>query len=255
MKKFIKIISTIILICSILYIFYWFNENKKTSNIIKESYQYTYVEYNNPKFTDEIKKYTNTNSDYANKKINFEKLSKTYSNAIAWIYINNTKIDFPIVKTDNNSFYLNHSINGKYNSAGWPFLDYRNSVDILSTNTTIYGHNRLNDSMFGTLSNCLKKEWYENKENQNIIFTTRKNTYIFKIFSIYETPAESYFATPYFDSIKKHDDFLNKILSRSIYDFKEKVTATDKILTVSTCSNNLKDRIVVHGKLIKILEN
>ena len=251
MKKIFFSTSIILVVISLFYILFWNLENKKVKATLKDTHKFTYIDYSNKKFAQNVKKYSFNKTNNIEKQINFKKLNSTYKDAVAWININNTNIDFPLVQKNNNKFYLNHNIDGSYNSAGWPFIDYRNSLDILSTNTTIYGHNRLDNSMFGTLSNCLKESWYKNKDNQHIIFSTKNETYIFKIFSIYEVPAESYFSTPYFESIEEHQNFLDTIVKRSIFNFNEPINISDKILTVSTCSNNLKDRIIVHGKLIE----
>ena len=68
-------------------------------------------------------------------------LRETNPDVIGWISIPGTVIDYPIVQTDNNDYYLDHSITGTYLKSGSIFVDYRNESDWSDKNTIIYGHN------------------------------------------------------------------------------------------------------------------
>ncbi len=57
--------------------------------------------------------------------IDFDKLKEQNNEAIAWIKVNNTNIEYPVVKTKNNEFYLNHSFDKSENLGGWIFADYK----------------------------------------------------------------------------------------------------------------------------------
>ena len=115
----------------------------------------------------------------------FSNLIAKNSDTVAFIHVNNTLINYPVVKTNDNSYYLNHSFDKKKNTAGWIFMDYRNSIDELSDNTIIYGHRRLDGTMFGTLKNILLPFWQSNKDNYVIFISTLKENYLFQIFSVY----------------------------------------------------------------------
>lgn len=169
---------------------------------------------------------------------------------VAWLKVNNTNIDYPIMQTDNNSYYLNYNINGEKDPNGWLFMDYANHHDLSDDNTIIYGHNRfVNGVMFGTLNKALWASWYTNPENQIIQFDTLYGSYKFQIFSIYIIPETvDYIDTTFPDSNKK-SEFISKIVSRSIYDFKVPLDKNSKILTLSTCQND-EERLVVHAVLI-----
>lgn len=81
-------------------------------------------------------------------------------------------IDYPVVQASDNSFYLTRSFDKSKNSAGWIFADYRNKLDGTDKNIILYGHNRLDNSMFATLNNTQKESWYNNPENKYITYTT-----------------------------------------------------------------------------------
>ena len=130
-------------------------------------------------------------------------------------------------------------------------MDYRNNIDELSKNTLIYGHNLANQKMFGTLRYALNSYWYKKAKNQIITFNTTKENMKWQIFSIYTIPVTTDYLETEFNSDGDYLSFLNMLSKRSIYDFKQTLTAEDKILTLSTCSNGTKNRLVVHAKLIK----
>ena len=192
---------------------------------------------------------TVTNNNYSR---NYSELVKRNSDTIGWITVNNTKIDYPVVQTTNNEYYLDYSFDKTRNIAGWIYADYRNDFDNINKNTIIYGHNMVKDGgMFTTLENVLNKEWYENVNNQKILFSIKGKDHYFKIFSIYTIPETLDYLKIDFVKNSEYLDFINLIKNRSIYDFKTNVVETDKILTLSTCYKDNKHRLVVHAKLIK----
>ena len=185
--------------------------------------------------------------------VNFDKLLSINPDTVGFIKIDNTNISYPIVDSNDNIFYLNHSFDKKYNQAGSIFLDYRNDLDKLSKNNIIYGHGRLDNTMFGSLKDILTEEWLENKDNYYIKVTTPSHKMIFKIFSAYTILKESYYIKTYFSNTKYFKEFLETIMKRSVYNFGTDVNTTDKILTLSTCKDNFGMRIVVHAKLLKLM--
>lgn len=186
--------------------------------------------------------------------VNFDNLLIENNDTIGWIIVNNTNIDYPVVQTIDNDYYLNHAFNKSFNQAGWVYADFRNDFNNLSKNTVLYGHGRKDGVMFGSLRNTLNKDWYTNKDNQIIQFSTLKYNTMWQIFSIYKIPAESYYITTDFSSDSNYQTFLNTMVSRSIYNFNINVGSDDKILTLSTCYNDYGVRLVVHAKLVKIQE-
>lgn len=104
--------------------------------------------------------------------------------------------------------------------------------------------------MFGSLKNIINEEWYNNEENYNIIFITENENEIYRVFSVYKIEVEDYYIQTQFSSSKKFGDFVKTLKERSIKNFNEEVSAEDNILTLSTCANNNKYRIVLHAKKI-----
>lgn len=181
--------------------------------------------------------------------VNISDLKNRNSDTIAWISVDGTNINYPVVKTDNNDFYLDHSFDKSYKKTGWIFMDYRNDNEMGNYNTIFYGHNLLNKTAFGSISNIFEENWVNNS-NHTIIVLTDKMQYVYKIFSAYYIDPEIYYLNNNFSSIAEYQTFLNTISSRNIININNSVSVDDKIITLSTCTEDNKGRKVVHAKLI-----
>ena len=200
-----------------------------------------------------LAKISGGNSEYAN--VNFKKLLKENEDTVAWIKINGTQINYPVVQAQDNHYYLYHAFDRTYNTAGWIFSDYRNNFKEIKGNNVLYGHGRLDGSMFGSLKNVFDGNWLKDKKNYKIKLSTPKYKSIWKIFSTYTIKAETYYITTDFATADDFQEFIDTISQRSTHDFNTEVTKDDKILTLSTCKNDYGDRIAVHAKLIKKIKN
>ncbi len=183
-------------------------------------------------------------------KIDFKSLKEQNKDTIAYLKVYGTNIDYIVVKGMDNSYYLKHNFNKNWNVSGWIFADYHNKFDNNDKNIVIFGHNTRDGSMFGTLKNILNKEWYENEENYEIILVTEKDTYYYQVFSTYQITPEDYYINTIFNNDEEYIDFLNKIKSRSIYNYNVEVNSNDKVLTLSSCIGDGKKRVVLHAKLL-----
>ncbi len=183
--------------------------------------------------------------------VDFNSLLSKNSDTVAFIHMANTNINYPVVQTNNNDYYLNHAYNKSKNSAGWVFMDYRNDINNLSDNTVIYGHGRLDKTVFGSLKDSLTKKWQANKDNYAIWLSTPKENMVFQIFSIYTIQSESYYISTSFSSPDVKQQWLDTMKSRNIAPIDTPVNINNNILTLSTCQNNEGGRIVVQAKLIK----
>ncbi len=241
-KVILNIIIYMILLFVLIYsgikIYKWYKDKTNNSKIAEQIRDTVIVEEKNE---DENKK------EY---KIDFNKLKDQNNETVAWIKVNNTNIEYPVVKESNNSFYLNHSFDKSNNSAGWIFADYRNKFDNTDKNIVIYGHNMKDNSMFGSLKNILNSDWYDNEENTNITLYTENEKCIYKVFSIYKIESEDYYIKTEFSDDNNFEQFVNTIKKRSIKEFNTDVSKDDNILTLSTCANNNKYRVVLHAKKI-----
>ena len=243
-KKYKKVIFNLIvymilllvLVYSGVKIYKWYKDNNKNNEIAEQIKGTVVVEEK----SEDKEEYT----------IDFNKLKEQNKETVAWIKVNNTNIEYPVVKESNNSFYLNHSFDRSKNSAGWIFADYRNKIDNTDKNIVIYGHNMRDGSMFGSMKNILNSDWYENEKNTNITLYTENEKCIYKVFSIYKIESEDYYIKTGFNNDDDFEKFIKTIKARSIKEFNVDCLKNDSILTLSTCSNNNKYRVVLHAKKI-----
>lgn len=239
--KIISIILLLIFISIMIFsgikIIIWLKENNQSKDIIKNISSAVVVEKNE----DNVDKY----------KINFANLKEINSDTVAWFKVNGTDIEYPIVKTNNNDYYMTHSFDKSSNSAGWVFANYTNKLDGSDKNIVIFGHNRRDGSMFGTLKNILTEEWQSNKDNYIIPFITEKGNEEYQVFSVYRIETEDYYITTNFRNDTEYENFIKTIKSRSVKDFNVDVTSDDEILTLSTCANDDRYRVVLHAKKVE----
>ena len=181
----------------------------------------------------------------------FTKLIEQNNDTVGFIHIRNTNINYPFVQTTNNDYYLTHAFDKSYNEAGWVYMDYRNN-NFNDFNTIIYGHGRLNKTVFGSLKNTLNKDWQLDKDNYILTISTPKKNSVYQIFSIYTIKAESYYIKTDFYNEKEKETWIEEMNNRNISLMHSPANMNDKIITLSTCLNNNDERIVVHAKLIKL---
>lgn len=182
---------------------------------------------------------------------NLASLLTVNEDVVGELIVNNTNINYPVVQASDNDYYLDHNITKQNSANGWIFLDYRNNSMNLDKNNIIYGHNMYYSGvMFGTLYKTANSSWYTNPDNQIITYNTLYENMNFKIFSIYRIPKTNDYLKVFFENDNDFLSFIDMITTRSIYNFNVPVNADDKIITLSTCSNNGTKRLVIHAVLI-----
>lgn len=181
--------------------------------------------------------------------IDFAGLKDINLDVAAWIHIPALDISYPVVRGEDNSFYLTHLFSGEYNINGSIFVDYHNQPDFTDQNTIVYGHNMKNGSMFGTLDEYNNPKVFEQHPVFYIYVPGKILEY--RIFSCYagRTGSEGYiYRFPEKDDFQK---FLDTVSSYAAYDTGTELVVTDRVVTLSTCVNSNRNyRYLVHGKLI-----
>jgi sortase B len=129
-------------------------------------------------------------------------------------------------------------------------MDYRNTL-LSDSNTVIYGHNMKNKTMFSQLENFKEEDFFN--ENNKIRITLKDKVYIYEVFSAYYTEPSYNYIFLNFKSKDEHNHYIDNAVKKSIYKSNVNVDCNDRIITLSTCSYELKDtRTVVHAKLNSI---
>ena len=256
------IIFSITLIISTIDIIKWKLDSNKTDKQIKEIQEIIDIEeVIEEDITDEIEiieqveeiPQANPYWDYIEMNlinVNFNELKQINSNTKGWIQVNGTNINYPFVQANDNKYYLTHSFDRSYNSAGWVFLDYRNNINELSKNTIIYAHGRTDKTMFGSLKNILKSGWLNDTNNYVVKLSTETENSLWQVFSAYHIPTTSDYIQVNFSSNEEFTNWTTMLINRSSHTFNTSVNESDNVLTLSTCYND-NEKVVLHAKLIK----
>lgn len=183
---------------------------------------------------------------------------------VGWITIPGTQINFPVVQSVDNEYYLSHTFNHKSDKRGAIYMDYRNNPVNLDANTIIYGHNDYKDgSVFSEVAHYDDIEYY--KEHPMIEFNTLDSYYQWKIYAVFITNQQPYddngyvfnFIWPQMEgpNFKGYVEELNK---RTLYYTGVDIKDGDRILTLSTCSrvldtagNRAKTSLVVVARAVR----
>lgn len=221
------LIFSIILIFSCIQIVMWYintrNDSKQYQKLANEVFISNTIS-NNGIQTEEIS-------------IDFEQLFNINKDVVGWIIIEGTNINYPILKSNDNDYYLKRDINRNISKSGSIFLDYRNH-EFSDENTVIYGHNMKNGTMFNQLKKIHNNEL---GKEINIRIYTPENNSVYKVFSTYTIKSEDF----------KMNAEVSELQKKSRTDFGVTLEKNEKILTLFTCTDSMAERIIVHA----ILEN
>lgn len=173
---------------------------------------------------------------------------------IAWITIPDTIINYPVVLTDNNEYYLNHNFQGDFLIAGTIFADYRNSASLMDNyNTILYGHNVNSGTMFSCLGNYFTKSFFN--AHPNIYLYTMDGIFVYEVFNVSKVSSTSDYIRTYFKTPEDFVTFAEEKAASSVF-VNEDITFTgdDRILTLSTCTNahNPAERYCIQAKLVEV---
>lgn len=251
-RKIIFLIALITLIGSSLYIIDYLKAQVQIDSVFKE----TLSLYDREPTEEEL---ANLPDGYLKK---FAALYNQNQEIKGWITIPNSRVNFPVMQTDNNDYYLDHSFNRTSNRYGAPFVDWRCTVGPngqLSTNTIIYGHNGSGGKVFCDVKNYANINFY--RGSPTITFDTVYDESQWKVFGVILTngsPDGGYFFQ-YHNFINAESDehfewFIRQIKRRTLINTTVDVLPTDQLLTLSTCSkkSDLEDgRLVVFARKVR----
>lgn len=190
--------------------------------------------------------------------LKLEKLQSINSEIKAWIKIDETDINYPVMQTADNEYYMTHNYKKEYSANGSIFLDKDYDWNLPSTNLLLYGHNNKNGTMFEELIKYENKYFYE--QHPIIKMTTNKEDSEYEIIAVflsrvYYKTEKDVFRYYYFINAKNKQEFENYVKNskkESIYDTGKTAEYGDQLLTLSTCSYHTEDgRLAVVARKIK----
>ena len=187
----------------------------------------------------------------------YEKIHQKNQKLIGWVKIDDTIIDYPVMQTVNNEYYLDHNFNQEEDRNGCIFMDYQCDVIKGCDNIILYGHHMKSGKMFGTLNKYSSQSYYE--EHPTIQFDTiyEKGTYqVMYVFrsKVYSEEDVNFKYYQFINAVSEMEfnSYLNEMAALSLYDTGVTAGYGDKLLTLSTCDyQEKKGRFVVVAKKIK----
>ncbi len=192
--------------------------------------------------------------EHARVKAKLEEIKRINDDIMGWIRIEGTQINYPVVIGSDNDYYLTHAYNGEYLRSGTIFADYLNlSRPTNNRNLVLYGHNMANGSMFAGVKKFLKEDFFN--EHKKIVIYTFDGMYEYEIYAILDTDTYVLYNQMYFATHEEYEEFLHKMKGLSLYESDVELSASDKILTLSTCNNSRSTgRYALIAKLVKTEE-
>ena len=181
-------------------------------------------------------------------KINLEPLREKNEDVVGWIRIPGTQLDYPLMQGEDNEYYLNHAWNDSNSHSGAIFFESRSNTDLEDYNTIIYGHNMRDGSMFASLR-LLKDEKFL-KKCPYVYILTDEGIFRYEIFAVYDAALDSPAYGLSFNQTETKIKFLSHSKENSVVDVGIEPALTDRILTLSTCTNtNADTRWLVQARL------
>ena len=186
----------------------------------------------------------------------YQTLYQKNKKLIGWLKIDDTIIDYPVMQTSNNEYYLDHNFNQEYDKNGSIFLDAECGIYPRSTNLIVYGHHMKSGKMFGQLQKYAKESY--GKKHDLIQFDTIYEKGTYQVMYVFRSQVynEDDFVFKYYQFIdanseEEFNSYMKEMAAISLYDTEVTANYGDSLLTLSTCDHSQEDgRFVVVAKKI-----
>ena len=248
-KKYILVPLIILLITLLSYLFYNFYINIRDKKL-SENLQNRLI---NSISTNEI------NNDTKNELMEeVKELQKENEDVKAWIKINDTNINYPVVQANDNDYYLYRNYKKENSNYGSIFIDSNSNIENPNSNIIMYGHNMKDGSMFKDLLKYADEEYYNNHKYIEFVTNTSSSTYeiiaVFKsrIFYKNEKNVFRYYKCTNLNNEQDYNYYVNNCKELSLYDTGVNAEYGEQIITLITCEYSSENgRMVVVAKKAK----
>lgn len=183
--------------------------------------------------------------------LTFEELLALNPDVCAWITVDDTHIDYPVVQGEDDMEYINKDVYGDFAFSGAIFLSSQNQRDFSDSYNLLYGHHMDGGAMFGDVIEFQEKEYFDSRKTGTLYLPGQAIPITF--FACVRTDA--------FDSVIYRPDaqpqgdvttLLEHIQGTAAQYRDIGVTAQDQIIGLSTCSEAVTNgRVVLFGRLDK----
>ena len=179
--------------------------------------------------------------------VDFARLAEISPDIRGWIRLEGTRVDYPVMQSRDNDYYLSRAVNGTWNKVGTPFIDFRNNGDFSDRLTVIYGHYMGDGSMFASLDRWQQEAYLA--EHPVMYLNTPSCNYRVDIIAGFTTPADSDAYRYEFSSIMDIQNWISWIREMSVIHPDIELSPVDRFLTLSTCAYSYEDaRTVLIGR-------
>jgi len=182
--------------------------------------------------------------------VEFDALSSRFPGIVGWLRLEGSPIDYPIMQSIDNHYFLVRLPDGTAHRNGSIFLDYRNKSDFSNKSILIFGHETRAGDMFGTLKSYRNQEFFD--ENPVMYLHTPDKDYMLVLFAGHV--AHSVRDHPPLDFVDDEDflDYIRHLKSISVFESDVEVSADDRIVSLVTCTYDFSNaRLIVVGKLVE----
>ncbi len=173
--------------------------------------------------------------------VDFAAAKKLGCNASSWLYIPDTGIDYPLVQSADNDFFVEHDCYGEDSQAGAIFIHYANNKDLSDGKSVIFGHNMLDGSMFANLKNYSDREFGQRHPDAYVFLDNGKVRHYRVRYYIHTDP---YNDNIYVTSKSEDPSVTAKLLKADAGVVYEEYTG-GRLICLSTCSHHTERTVVV----------
>lgn len=183
--------------------------------------------------------------------MDFTELLKTNSDIKGWIFGEGTNVDYPILQTDDNDFYMDHLYNKEANSSGSIFADYRNESDFSDRNTVLYGHHMGNGTMFGSIEHYASQDFYD--ATPTMMLYTPEGDYRIELICGTHESGDEQFVEFNFKTEEDFQKYVESFRERSTFKSDVQVQPGDKLISLCTCAYVFDNaRFLLMGRLVPL---
>ncbi len=184
-------------------------------------------------------------------KMDFPRLAEINPDIVGWIKIEGTRINYPLLKGEDNDYYLKRAYNKTSSRLGSIFMDYRCAADFSDRHTIIYGHNMKNGAMFSGLLKYASQSYYD--ANRYFYIYTAEGYLKYEIFSVYRGMSDDMSMRISFSSFEIYDQYVRDLTAATEIATNTFPTGSDRVVSLVTCAESANDpaRYFIHGRLVE----
>ena len=216
------------------------------------------IKYININKNAEIYKEISSNIEYNEENINLKKIKyakNINSDVIGWLEVPNTMIDYPILQSNNNDYYLKYNYKREESKYGSIFLNYKSDINDENSNLIIYGHNMGDNQMFNELLKYRDEEYF--KKHKIIKISNEQKEYNYSIIAVFksrvfyqdEEDVFRYYNYTYFNNEEEYNNYIKNVNQLQLYNTNVSAKYGEQLATLITCEYSQKNgRLVIVAK-------